>query len=496
MMKYIFFLVCIVSVSVCFSQDYKIIPGEERVYKRDEGNIFKNYLQTDGKLLYVNRRGTSGSDFTEMVHEIEIANASNVSDKIAVFKLEQTNRDLITEVELQRVVFNGKVYVFTSINDLDKQKKCLYVRTVDFDGIPKKDDKVLLLSIDCEKKNMNLFQFGVAFSPDRSKVLITPAFMTLTSLLFDVASLKQIAEMTIPYQPKPVGLEISGLMLCNNGDVICFSPSVKTANAGAPVPAILKFKANEKTPTIINLPAACSRQPECKLTMIGNSVYAYGLCGGKSKTIKDVFYAKLDPGAEKFVSFATILPPAGVSRKIAGQKGAYFQVDKLLVDGDNIFVFCSNSYDVNVVTQNGNFSSSYIEHYNKELIITKFNTTSASEKMYLVPKFTHGYLDNYHTYSKNGEVFLIYAEHPKNLEESTIDKYDAKKYHMIMNYNGSVTVCTKISADGVITRSELFKNKGWCFKPEQFDLILEKEDAIMIHMVRGKKDRFDKVLLK
>lgn len=150
-----------------------------------------------------------------------------------------------------------------------------------------------------------------------------------------------------------------------------------------------------------------------------------------------------------------------------------------------------------MTTQNGNYTNTHIAHYDKELVVARFNTKyNDNKRLSLIPKFCHYKLENYHTYMKNSSLYVVYAEHPKNLEEYTLTDYDPTKYHIVGSYNGSVTVCTKINADGTMKRETLFENKGWCFKPENRDVILERENALILHIIKGKKERYDKLIIK
>lgn len=507
-MKYSLLVACLVSINFCFAQTYAIYPGEEKVYKKKEGALYKDYMEIDGKYLYVNRKGTTGLGLTDIVHKLEIADISNATSKKALFKLEESNRDLVSEVELARTIFNDKVYAISTINNLDEGKKYIYVRTADFDSTLKKDNKVLLLSIDCEKSAFPMYHFSASFSPDRSKMLITSIFtgyikdstkIGTTALIFDLNTLTKISEIPLSNLQNTPAIDFRDLIICNNGDLIGYTflqndPS--TTVSKDILPSLIKFKANERLPKIINFPAPCSKLPRFKVKMIDETIYVYGTCVGKAKNATELFYAKFDLNTESFTTFNTMVIPAVISRKLDWMKGRYYEADQLQVHGNEVLLFCYNSYDMRITTQDGNFVRSYIEHYKKELLVAKFNTTSDAKNIHLIPKFSHMRLENYHTFYKDGNVYVVYAEHPKNLKESTLENYNAKGYKMIINYNGAVIVCTKVPAKGNITRSVLFRNKGWCFKPEKFDLVLEKENALIIHMIKGKKERFDKLVLQ
>lgn len=217
-------LASVISANLSFSQSYTIIPGEERVYnKKEEGIFFKSYLETDGKTLYTNRGMSEQPGETEMITRVELNNPDN-TPKVAKFKLDASNRDLLTEVELQRAICNNKACIVTSAFKLDEKKKVVYVRNVEFNGLLKKNDQTELLSIDCDKKRSVAYNFNAVFSPDRSKLLIICIYykgsekIEVIAHTFDVNSWKKISEVPLYYSLNGEDLNFGDFLICNNGD--------------------------------------------------------------------------------------------------------------------------------------------------------------------------------------------------------------------------------------------------------------------------------------
>ncbi len=504
--KLLIVLASIISINISFSQSYTIIPGEERPYnKKAEGVIFNGYLEYDGKTLYENRAISYVAGESEMINRMDLNTISEPA-KVANFKLDLEKRNILSEIELQRAVFNDQAYMITSAYLMDENKKEVYVRKVDFNNTANANGRAMLLNIACEKKNFDVNNFKAIFSPDKSKLLVLHILykgstgIEVTAHAFDTNTLDKIYETPLKYKLNGEDLSFGSFLISNNGDITCTPVKVKIVYMPlnppkvdyTPLPALFRFKAKDTIPQIIDFPKECSEKPSFKLQAEGESIFAYGVCVNPKRKQADLFYAKFDPAVNKFVAFNTI-SSSPIARKLAETQGSYLFTSKLIITPEEVFVICHNSYDMRIMLEHG----SYIEHYDKELVVARFNSKSDGiKKLSLIPKFCLYNLKDYHTCAKNGSLYIIYAEHPKNLEAYTLEKYDAKKYNKIGSYNGAVIVCTKLSTDGSMSRETLFRNKGWCLKPENLDIVLEKENTLLLHMIKGKKERFDKLILQ
>ena len=111
--------------------------------------------------------------------------------------------------------------------------------------------------------------------------------------------------------------------------------------------------------------------------------------------------------------------------------------------------------------------------------------------MRIIPKFTANKLNEFNFLVRNNKVYLFYAEHPKNLEKTTVTEYEPKKYADIKNYNGSVLVCTSFDEKGELSRNEVFRNDGWCYDPISTNITLEKNNSLIFRMINKKQERYD-----
>jgi hypothetical protein len=165
----------------------------------------------------------------------------------------------------------------------------------------------------------------------------------------------------------------------------------------------------------------------------------------------------------------------------------FYSFEEIFTVGESVYLIESHSY---AISGNGYTS------YERELIVSKFNKTGKMEWMKIIPKFTANNLNNFNYLVRNNKVYLFYAEHPKNLERTTVDTYEPKKYVEIKNYNGSVLVCTTIDEKGNLNRSEVLRNVGWCYDPQSTNILLDKDNGLLLRMINRGAERYDKVILK
>ena len=132
----------------------------------------------------------------------------------------------------------------------------------------------------------------------------------------------------------------------------------------------------------------------------------------------------------------------------------------------------------------------------REFVITKINKQGTIAWTKIFPKNTGGELITFNVLVNNGKLHLFYLEHPKNIKNNSIDNYDPLKYEQIANYNGSVLVALEISSDGSAVRESLYENKGWCYDPQSFNILLEKDNSLLLRMINRGEERFDVVKVK
>lgn len=509
-----------------FSQAYTILPGEEKVYSKEEGLIFKDYLEADDKAVYINRGASDEKavqinrvvphekETTEIINKIGLYDISNTSGQTAVINRIKKKDQMSEETILQKTIYNNKVLAICKRIHLKEKKIDLYLKYIEFDGLEKENRSQLLLASINDTDNKDVFyKFKAFFSPDKSKIFIKQTIYTykkatyswiVNGWIFETSNAKKLSEFSVPRFQDKLELEVDDIFISNNGNVFCPSripkdtsteiERISTPNTPkSPLsPIIFYLNLNQNSFKSIKLSDLPINFQDFKLKEVNESVYAYGSLFNKSNKSFEIFYAKMDIKSEKITEFSSVRLTPAISSKLKVTPLSILRSDKLILDGENVFVICQNTYVHSYSGTGGIFH----EILDRDLIIGKFNKENTNQQINLIPKNTGPLLKNYHVYTKKGALYVVYVEHPKNLEDYTLENYDPEKYNMIVNYNGSVSVCTKISTDGTMKRETLFENKGWCFKPENLDIVIEKENALILHMIKGKKERFDKLIIR
>lgn len=175
----------------------------------------------------------------------------------------------------------------------------------------------------------------------------------------------------------------------------------------------------------------------------------------------------------------------GLVEKGAGNK--YYTASQLITLNGEFYLIENHKYSI---TGDG------IATYEREFIVSKINSKGEISWIKIFPKNTINNLNTFNILTHNNKVYLFYLEHPKNLANSTIENYVPEKYAEIRNYNGTVVVALEVNSDGSATRKQLFENKGWCYDPQPFNILLEKDNSIVLRMINKDEERFDVIKIQ
>ena len=93
-------------------------------------------------------------------------------------------------------------------------------------------------------------------------------------------------------------------------------------------------------------------------------------------------------------------------------------------------------------------------------------------------------------------LLLFYLQHPKDNLDEKVEYYDHLKIRETSGLAGCLFVCATIDTNGNIKRKSLFNNDGWYYKPISKNIIIEKENTIIIKLISGAYERYDKVVIE
>ena len=54
-------------------------------------------------------------------------------------------------------------------------------------------------------------------------------------------------------------------------------------------------------------------------------------------------------------------------------------------------------------------------------------------------------------------------------------------------------VCTSFDEKGELSRKEVFKNEGWCYDPYSINILLDKDNGLLLRMINEAEERYDKI---
>jgi len=188
--------------------------------------------------------------------------------------------------------------------------------------------------------------------------------------------------------------------------------------------------------------------------------------------------------------------PDDVAQKLAYKQGLvsegagnkYYTASQLVEMNGEFYLFENHKYTIS-----GDRSSIT---YEREFIVSKINSKGEVSWIKIFPKNTADNLNTFNIMTHDNSVYVFYLEHPKNLERSTIDNYEPTKYNDIKNYNGSVLVGLQINPDGSAVRKQIYENSGWCYDPQPQNILLEKDNALMLRMINRGDERFDVIRIQ
>ncbi len=490
----------IVLCNTVFSQNITIKKGQEFIPEDDAS--FNFYIDKDATGIYIGRTSTKGKGITKVIQKLDANTLSPLySNSYHLDKGEETSATYLK---------NNKILVFTTKYDKDEQVKYFLLREFDAKTGNSLGERKEISAIKSDAWGVQGRNFYVTFSPDDSKMAITDEFKwpkkqsEVQATIYETSTFKKLGTKTVidAYGNSTIGS--FNYRIDNNGTfyylfnyMIDFEEEIGgLALAGIP--------ANEVKSVVTPLPFNKLAIQNGTFEFVNNNLVFCGVFKDvvtkkerKEGKVQDVgvysFFIDGKTGEVKNKGFDYFSP--AVKEKLTYKDGLieespankYYSFEEIFTFNENTYLIESHSYGI---SSNNSYTS-----YERELIVSKFDKEGKMEWMKIIPKFTANNLNNFNFIVRNNKVYLFYAEHPKNLEKSTVTDYDAKRYADIKNYNGSVLVCTSFDERGTLSRKEVFRNEGWCYDPISTNIILDKDNGLLLRMINKEKERYDKVTL-
>lgn len=488
-MKNNFFLIVLFATAFfsAGAQTFSIKQGEE--FKPEDGASFNYYIGNNANGIYLQRTSTKGAGITKIFQRIDpVTLKSTYTQGFELDRREESNGTYLID---------NKILAFTVKFEKQEEKKYLLLR--EYDALTGKSlgDVKQVSVVPCTPKELNDVGFGAVFSEDKSKMaILSTKNRDIEIAVYNSKTFAKISTKKVLEAYKNSTIRAMNYRIDNAGNLYYLFYYMKDFEKRIGGFA-LAVNADNQKPTIVELPLDRFEIQNGAFEFVNNDIVFSGLfkdetnsakpdvgffsffIDGKTLEIKRKGFDYFDPHVKEKLSYAD-----GLVKKDPADK--FYSFENIFTFNENVYLIESHSY---AISGNGYIS------YERELIVSKFNKEGKLEWMKIIPKFTANKLNDFNFLVRNNKVYLFYAEHPKNMEKSTVDEYDPKKYNEIKNYNGSLLVCTTFDEKGNLSRKEVLKNDGWCYDPISTNIIVDKENGVILKMINRNNERYDKITI-
>ncbi len=479
-MKSFFFLALALATVSSQAQNVRIVNGAEYEASRSDG-VFDDVLDLDNNSFYVRRLSTAGSGFTHVIQKVD-RKLGDVNYTME-YKYDESSRDLVDETEIQTSLVKDKFFVFTRKFNIKESVVYLLFRKFDAATGSEIGTQQGALNIECSKQIAPKVKFYVEFSADKSKMLIG-SNTSSDMVVYDTKTVAKLGTLTLNL--KETG-SYSDFTVDNSGNLLYLSREKENL-------ALIKLELNNKNPFIYQLSDKIKGFKNSHIEITKGNIIVCGLTSNM-----EVFYINFDPQSAKVVSNTLTPLNPKVKEQLDygfdgrfGADGKYYAFEKLVFGKEAVYMVESHSFST-VIYGNGK----PITHANQnEILVTKFSVGGEYQWMKLVPKQNYSQTAGFNMICKNDDLYLFYLQHPKDDVAQSVDQYDHNKTGLTTGLGGCAFVCAKVDSKGSISRKMLFANKGWCYKPMSRNIVDEGEKSLTIKMIKGKKERYDKLFVE
>jgi hypothetical protein len=503
-------LALFINVSV-FSQQYSIVKGTG--FTPPDASKWGGFAGENDDSFFILRIKTRGKGTTYYIESISKKTREKQFE--VELPLEKEADVALDPVYLDMRLFcaNQRIFVFFKGQSKSDKNVKYFMKTVFADG--KLGDMVEILNT-AEKVDLNFYQ-----SPDKTKILIlqdnpwVEQRQMSEAILYEASTFKKVWSKKLPSEYKSSVMESYFYNLDNQGNLYFLFNYLEDADAkkiGTGI-GVLSDKAEKaKMLPLPNKNNYTIENGRAKVTSDGKLVFTglYKFSVKKdeqrykelSKKERVAYDKELD--AQKEIGFFSYYFDKDAFTVSADFKKFPEEVAKKLEYAGGLLTFgAANKYysASGLVEVQGEFymienhkytiSGDGIATYEREFIISKIGKKGQILWTKIYPKSTVNKLNTFNILVKGDKMYLFYLEHPKNLENSTVETYNELKYENIGNYNGSVMVALEVSSDGSAKRDKVFENKGWCYDPQPFNILLEGENSLLLRMINKDQERFD-----
>jgi hypothetical protein len=498
-MKKLFVSLALLSFFTSWAQDVNITNGQE--FTPENNAKFNYYVGNDPTGVYIRRTRTKGKGTSYFIQKLSPNNMNVLYSK-------DLDIDIDHETMFGSFLKGAKVMVFTEKYDKDEQVKYLILREFDAASGSKIGDNRKIAALKSDPWGVDGRNFYVSYSPDDTKMAIVSEFKWPKKTpevqvdVYETASLKKVGTKPLLDSYGNSTISSSNYKISNDGTFFYLFYYMIDFEEEIGGFAFASIQPDASKTVVTELPFDKLEIKNGTFQFVGNKLVFSGLFKdivtkkqrkeGKIKNV-GVYSFFIDPKTNQITNKGYDYFTTEVAAKLTYKDGLieespankFYSFENIFTFNDNVYLIESHSYTIS-----SNNASNSIE---REFIVSKFNKAGKLEWMRVIPKFTANNLNEFNFIVKNNKVYLFYAEHPKNLEKGSVTDYNPKKYACIRTFNGSMLVCTTFDEQGNLSRKDLFRSEGWCYDPVSTNILMDKDNGLLIRMINKDKERYDKI---
>lgn len=396
------------------------------------------------------------------------------------------------------VFLGDKIYLFT--NHYDGANKTLHLRILDKETGKIIADKKQFGSLASDPFGKDSREFIIKLSADKSKIVIISSFQwnkkpqDVKAVLYEVAGMKPIAEYKFPEMLNNELIKCYSYNLNSEGNLFyVFRYDVKEKDAPKrETLAIYNFQT--KANTYKELEPSTKVIESSRSFLKGDTYFITGSfsepISKKEKKVGTFCKAYNIKSVDKF-SISYDYYPVEIETKLGYKDGnGKRALSEKEIKLNDVYESAKGFYLVQNLAYTKETSgqqATYVKYYSRDFLITKYNDEGKVEFVKTLPKYAWKDMYKSDIMESDGNLYVFYCEHPKNLEKYTLENYDPSDYDDIGDIRGPVPVCIKVSSEGKLTRQNLLKNEEWCYYPG-YGVKMQNGGQMMA--VRIMKDQF------